>query len=131
MSGVVRGAGGVPVRRVGGDIEVLVIHRARYGDWTLPKGKCEPEETDAACALREVEEETGLVCELGEELGSTDYVDGRGRPKRVRYWEMTVVSGDARPAPPEVDEVCWVALADARGLLTYAHDAAVLAGLDR
>lgn len=129
MSGVVRAAGGVPVRRVGGELEMLVIHRARYGDWTLPKGKCEPDEADETCALREVAEETGLRCELGEELGSTEYVDGRGRPKRVRYWAMTVVAGDARPAPPEVDEVCWLPLATAREQLTYAHDRALLDAL--
>jgi len=126
VSTVIRAAGGIPVRGIGGDLEVLVIHRARYGDWTLPKGKCEPGETDEACALREVEEETGLVCELGEELGSTEYVDGRGRPKRVRYWVLRVVSGDARPAPPEVDEVRWLALAAARERLTHEHDRALL-----
>jgi 8-oxo-dGTP diphosphatase len=126
VSTVVRAAGGIPVRGVGGDLEVLVIHRVRYGDWTLPKGKCEPGETDEACALREVEEETGLVCELQDELPSTEYRDSRDRPKRVRYWVLRVVSGEARPAPPEVDEVRWVPIDEARSLLTYERDASLL-----
>ena len=57
---------------------MLLVHRA-YGDWTFPKGKCDPGESDEACALREVEEETGLRCALEDELPSTAYVDGRGR----------------------------------------------------
>ena len=93
--------------------EVVLVHRPRYGDWTLPKGKVEPGETDEACAVRELEEETGLVCELGEELGASEYVDARGRPKRVRFWAARVVAGSIRPAPPEVDEVRFVPLAQA------------------
>jgi 8-oxo-dGTP diphosphatase len=127
VSAVVRAAGGVVLRdRAEGD-EVLLIHRRRYGDWTLPKGKCEPGETDEACALREVEEETGLVCVLVSEAPSTDYLDGRGRPKRVRYWVMHVVGGAERAAPPEVDEVRWVPLELAAGMLTYERDAALIA----
>ena len=126
MSPVVRAAGGIPVRGEGRDLEVLVIHRARYGDWTLPKGKCEPGETDEACALREVEEETGLVCELQGELPSTEYRDGKGRPKRVRYWALMVVAGEERPAPPEVDEVRWTTIGEARQLLTYERDVSVV-----
>jgi 8-oxo-dGTP diphosphatase len=64
----VRAAGGVVVRDAPGGPEVLVVHRPEYDDWTFPKGKAEPGETDEACALREVEEETGLVCELESEL---------------------------------------------------------------
>ncbi len=126
MTPVVRAAGGI-LRRDGVDgAEVLVIHRSRYGDWTLPKGKCEPGESDEDCALREVEEETGLVCGLLDELSSTEYVDSKGRLKRVRYWAMRVVGGDLRPAPPEVDEACWVTADEARRLLTYERDSAVL-----
>jgi 8-oxo-dGTP diphosphatase len=123
---VVRAAGGVPVRagRVGP--EVLLIHRPRYDDWTLPKGKCHRGESDEDCALREVEEETGLACTLGTELPSTEYVDPKGRPKRVRYWAMRVVEGDPRPAPPEVDDVRWVTAAEASTLLSYEHDVTVL-----
>jgi 8-oxo-dGTP diphosphatase len=106
--------------------EVVLVHRRRYGDWTLPKGKCEPGERDEDCALREVEEETGLVCELRDELPATAYVDAKGRPKQVRYWLMHRVDGEPRPVPPEVDEVRWVPLGEARRLLTYERDGAVL-----
>ncbi|HYD11077.1 MAG TPA: NUDIX domain-containing protein, partial [Acidimicrobiales bacterium] len=73
---------------------VLVVHRPRYDDWTFPKGKLEDgDESLAACALREVWEETGFVCSLGEEVASTSYIDRKGRPKEVTYWRMTVSSG--------------------------------------
>ena len=98
----------------------------QYDDWTLPKGKCEPGETDEACALREVEEETGLRCALLDEGLSTTYLDRRGRTKRVRYWAMRVVGGEARAAPPEVDEVRWVPVSEATRLLTHEHDAQVV-----
>ncbi len=77
----VRAAGGVVVRERGGHREVLVVHRPRYDDWTLPKGKAKAGETDEECALREVEEETGLRCRLERELGSVSYIDARGRPE--------------------------------------------------
>ena len=120
--GEVRAAGGVVVR--GG--EVLVVHRPKYDDWSLPKGKAEPGEPDEACALREVEEETGLVCELGDELGTVRYRDRLDRPKAVRYWEMRPVSGAFEPTG-EVDEIRWIRPADALRVLTYAHDGEVLA----
>jgi len=70
---------------------VLLVHRPKYDDWRFPKGKCDDGEPDEACALREVEEETGLRCELLEEIGETSYHDGKGRPKTVRYWRMHAV----------------------------------------
>ena len=126
---VVRAAGGVPVRDVPGGIEVLVVHRPRYDDWTFPKGKCEPGESDEACALREVAEETGLVCVLGDELPSTAYRDSRGRPKRVRYWRLGVVGG-ALAFDHEVGSGRWLAPAAAEALLTYERDVEVLRGLE-
>src|SRR3990170_3830507 len=78
----VRAAGGVVVRLCPDGVEVLVVHRPKYLDWTFPKGKADSDETDEACAVREVEEETGLRCELGEELPSTLYRDSCGRPKQ-------------------------------------------------
>ena len=126
LTDVVRAAGGVVVRDREGRREVLLIRRARYGDWTLPKGKCDPGESDEDCALREVEEETGLACELLEELPSTTYEDGRGRAKSVRYWRMRVSGGKLSPAPPEIDEVRWLTIADAQALLTYHRDGIVL-----
>ncbi len=117
-----RAAGGV-VRRVDADgvARVLVVHRPRYDDWSLPKGKVDHGETDEECALREVEEETGLRCTLGRELASTRYTDRKGRSKQVRYWAMEVVGGAFAPND-EVDEVRWLPAAEASALLTYDHD---------
>ena len=117
----VRAAGGVIVR----DGKVLVVHRPKYDDWSLPKGKCDAGESDEACALREVEEETGLRCELGSELSTTHYRDHKGRPKRVCWWLMRPVSGDFSPTE-EVDELRWLAPAKARALLSYQRDVALL-----
>jgi 8-oxo-dGTP diphosphatase len=78
--------------------------------------------------LREVEEETGLRCTLGEELPSTSYVDRKGRPKRVRYWAMTPAGGEFTPTD-EVDEVQWLPVDTAASLLTYPRDRAVLDAL--
>lgn len=122
---VVRAAGGVPLRRAAAGPEVLLVHRPKYDDWTFPKGKCEPGESDEACALREVEEETGLRCALEAELPSTAYVDARGRPKRVRYWRLRVVEGTPR-FDHEVDDARWATPAEAERLLSYERDLAVL-----
>jgi 8-oxo-dGTP diphosphatase len=122
----IRAAGGVVLRTGrGGRQEVLLIHRPKYDDWTLPKGKAAPGESDEDCALREVEEETGLRCGLGRELASTSYRDRHGRPKVVRYWTMEPLAGAAAPGDG-VDEIRWVPLTAARGALTYEHDAAVI-----
>ena len=102
---------------------VLLVHRPGHDDWSFPKGKLEAGETWEEAALREVQEETGLRCELGEQVGSSVY-DVPGGAKEVRYYRMTS-SGD--PAPDtEVDEVRWVTVPEARALLTYEGDRAVL-----
>jgi len=128
VSEVVRAAGGVIVREGQAGLEVLVVHRPRYEDWTFPKGKAEPEESDEDCALREVHEETGLVCRLGNELPSTFYTDPKGRPKRVRYWRMHVESGQLA-FHHEVDDARWVALDEAARLLTYPRDGELVRSL--
>ncbi len=114
-------AGGVVVRGEGAEARIAVIHRPKYGDWTLPKGKLDPGEGFEQAALREVEEEAGLRCELGRELGSVAYTDRKGRSKLVRYWLMRPLSGDFEPND-EVDELRWLDPAAAAGLLTYGHD---------
>ena len=114
---LVRAAGGVVVR----DGRVLLVHRPRYGDWTLPKGKLEDGEAWEDAALREVEEETGLRCLLGRELGYTDYTDSKDRPKRARYWAM-VAPGAEPTAASEVDAVRWAGIAEAAERLSYDRD---------
>ena len=129
---VVRAAGGVVTRpAAGGGVEVLVVHRPRYDDWSLPKGKAEPGERDEDTARREVEEETGYRCTLGTELPPVHYEDRRGRQKQVRFWHMSVTSGESvfvaneEPAfvpNEEVDECRWISPTAAATLLSYDAD---------
>jgi 8-oxo-dGTP diphosphatase len=114
----VRAAGGLVVR--GGNI--LLVHRPKYDDWTFPKGKALDGESDEDCALREVHEETGLRCELEDDLGATAYVDARGRPKQVRWWRMRPVADDGFTPNDEVDELRWLSPHEAAALLTYERD---------
>ena len=121
---MVRAAGAIVWRRAGRGLEVLLVHRPRYDDWSFPKGKAAPGESDAACALREVEEETGLRAELGAELGSTSYRDGLDRPKTVVYF---AVEADREPWPQnEIDEVRWATVREALELLTWGRDRELL-----
>jgi len=123
---VIHAAGGV-VWRAGerGEPEVILVHRPKYDDWSIPKGKREDGETDEECALREVEEETGLRCELGPELAGTAYLDRKGRPKEVRYWVMTPLDGAFEPGD-EVDAVVWLGVEAACAQLTHPHEGRVL-----
>jgi len=133
----VRAAGGI-VQRLDpdGESRLLLVHRPRYDDWSFPKGKADNGERDEDTARREVEEETGLHCLLGEEIGQTRYRDSKGRSKVVRYWLMA-------PDPPtrtasaveftpneEVDEVRWCTVREAHQLLSYAHDRLLLSRLE-
>jgi 8-oxo-dGTP diphosphatase len=120
----VRAAGGLVVR----DGRVLLVHRPRYDDWSLPKGKLDPGESFEQAALREVEEEAGLRCELGEELEPTRYVDNRGRPKIVRYWVMRNCEDVGFEPNEEVDELAWLEPEEAARRLSYEHDRELVAG---
>ena len=126
---VVRAAGGVVIRDGEGGPEVALVHRPRYDDWSLPKGKRDPGETDEQCAVREVEEETGLRCALGRELLPTRYLDRHGRPKVVRYWDMHVVGSRPFESNDEIDEVVWLPIHEAVRRLSYPHDSDVLRAL--
>jgi 8-oxo-dGTP diphosphatase len=117
-----RAAGGVLVRDGAGGVEVAVIHRPKYEDWSLPKGKLDDGEGFEEAALREVEEETGMRAELGPELSSVSYRDRKGRSKLVRYWLMRVLNGEFSPGQ-EVDELRWLDPEGAQELLSYEHDA--------
>jgi 8-oxo-dGTP diphosphatase len=121
VSDRVEAAGGVVVR----DGEVALVHRPRYDDWTLPKGKLDPGESFEDAAVREVEEETGLRGRLVRELPASEY-RVRGRPKTVRYWLMDVEHEGPFVPNDETDELRWVALDEALRLLTYDRDLEVL-----
>ena len=117
----VKAAGGVPVR----DGRVLLVHRPKYDDWTLPKGKLDAGESFEEAAIREVDEETGLRTRLVRELPAV-YYEVRGRPKVVRYWLMEVESDPGFVPNDEVDELRWLEPAAARSLLSYDRDRDVL-----
>jgi 8-oxo-dGTP diphosphatase len=118
----VSAAGGVVVRPgEDGKPRVAVIHRPKYMDWSLPKGKLEPGEGWREAALREVEEEIGYRCEIGAELPPVTYLDRNARRKLVRYWLMDPVEGSFEPHG-EVDELRWVTIEEAEAMLTYKHD---------
>jgi len=139
----IEAAGGVVLRTVPADgpprpaagaaaghdrIEVLVVHRPAYDDWSLPKGKLDPGESAVAAAVREVVEETGVTARPGPELPAMTY-RVKGVHKRVRWFQMEYLEGDpaTRPADGEVDIARWVAVADAQRLLTYGPDRQLLA----
>lgn len=107
-----------------GTPEVAVIHRPRYDDWSLPKGKLERGETEPAAAVREIEEETGFRAHLGRRLASVSYPVGDAT-KRVRYWMARSVRGEFA-ANEEVDELKWLPAEDAMSQVHYALDRKVL-----
>ena len=125
MTDIVRAAGGVVCDEDG---RVAIVYRPKYDDWTFPKGKLEPGESEEEAALREVHEETGLDVDLGRELGYVEYTDPKGRPKTVRYWVMNVDGGEFTPNR-EVSELRWLPLEEAPALLSYDRDREILGRL--
>jgi 8-oxo-dGTP diphosphatase len=133
----VHAAGGVVWRRAaepsggeasgrGGGLEVAIVHRPRYDDWSLPKGKLDPGESFEDAARREIEEEVGVRAELGEELPSATYLDNKGRRKLVRYWLMEARDDPGFTPDDEVDELRWLPPGEARDLLSYERDRELL-----
>jgi len=132
MTDVVRAAGAVlwrPTTVLGtrDGTEVLLVHRAKYDDWSLPKGKREPGEHILQTAVREVFEETSVHSVLGPRLPTVEYQVGDSR-KRIDYWSVLSPGGQAA-ASHEIDEVCWLPLRLAIQRLTYPRDIAVLDAL--
>ena len=121
VSDRIEAAGGVVMR----DGEVALVHRPRYDDWTLPKGKLDPGESFEDAAVREVEEETGIRGRLVRELPATTY-NVIGRPKVVRYWLMDVEHEGSFVPNDETDQLRWVPADEALRLLTYDRDRDVL-----
>jgi phosphohistidine phosphatase SixA/8-oxo-dGTP pyrophosphatase MutT (NUDIX family) len=125
----VRAAGGIVRRVVDGRIQLVLVHRPRYDDWSFPKGKVLEDEPWLEAAAREVLEETGLRCRIGAELPPSAYQDRNGRSKTVRYWAMEPEGGSDLHPTGEVDEARWFDIADGRAVLTYERDRQVLDAL--
>ena len=125
MPSTIPAAGTLPWRVRDGQLEVALIHRPRYRDWSWPKGKLDPGEDWPVAAARETQEETGLRVRLGTPLPEADYMvmakDGTPAPKEVRYWAASVVSVGRR-LPKEVDQMEWLEVAEAHSRLDYARD---------
>jgi 8-oxo-(d)GTP phosphatase len=102
--------------------EVVIIHRKRYDDWTLPKGKVEAGEPVPVCAVREVQEETGVTIRLSVPLDSITYEAGNAGLKKVDYWGGIVLDSVRRAPDAEVDVVSWLPVRAALSRLTYSHD---------
>lgn len=120
--------GGVIFKKGGRDLNEIfyaLIHRPRYDDWSIPKGKQEPGEKPLDCALREIAEETGYISVPVSELKSVSYTDNQGRSKLVRYWLVEPRSGQFS-ANQEVDALAWLPFPIAVNTLTYEFDRGVL-----
>ncbi|WP_188827889.1 NUDIX hydrolase [Nocardia camponoti] len=130
----IHAAGAVLWRERGGqpdDIEIAVIHRPKYGDWSLPKGKLDPGESPLVAAVREVGEETGLPCTLGRYLGHVTYpIPGHRKLKRVDYWAAKATTGDF-VENAEVDEMRWIPLEQVMDQLSYPMDRQIVRAFTR
>ena len=118
-------AGALPWRVKKDKLEVLLIHRPRYDDWSWPKGKLDPGETIPECAAREVEEEIGLKAPLGIPLPPIHYHVPAGL-KVVHYWAVDVNGASLRPDGKEVDSVMWCSPEKAARMLSNPSDCAPL-----
>lgn len=136
---IIESAGALVWREHDGALEVLLVHRPRYDDWSWPKGKLDPGESAPAAAAREVAEETGIPVILGIPLPRLDYLTRAGYRKRVHYWAARPAAPDAAVLgaretvtdvnPDEIDDCQWVSTEAAASLLTWADDAVPLDAL--
>lgn len=122
--------GGVVTRWRKGIVRYLLVHRPRYDDWSLPKGKVDADDDHLAeTALREVEEETGVTALLGPHAGTSEYKDRSGRDKRVQWWSMVPISEVVKKPCDEVDRIKWVKESRLDRKLTYGTDRRIIAGM--
>ena len=128
MSSVIFGSGGVIQRDAPAGAEVLIIHRSRYGDWCLPKGKLKERESFEEAAVREVKEETGCDVRIGSFAGTSSY-RVKGKPKIVHFWNMTVQGGCEFKKSEEVDRLEWLSISDALKRLDYSEEKKVLSSV--
>lgn len=123
-------AGGVVLERRDNQVRVVLVHRPKYDDWSLPKGKAEPGESITETALREVKEETGLGCRIVRELGKVRYSYRTGKhnlkPKTVHYFLMEPVAGRLEAPGQEADAARWFDADEANRRLTYERDRELL-----
>ena len=134
-----RAAGALVWREKGGDLQVLLVHRPRYDDWSFPKGKLESGESLCACAVREVAEETGVQVRLEQPLETVRYRLGDGTRKEVRYWAARELDRGSpalaargripRASRSEIDGVQWMGVKEARKRLDHAIDRDLLGSL--
>ncbi len=119
---MIRAAGALLWREIAaGEIEIALVHRPRYDDWSLPKGKIDEDETALACAYREVFEETGIKARFTRQLGSVEYEDN-GAQKRVKYWVAQALGASVFVANEEVDQLRWLKPTDSIELATHQSD---------
>lgn len=124
MGDLVRAGGGI---LIGPDDTVVAVHRPRYDDWSLPKGKAAHDEPILACALREVAEETGFDARAISPVGVSRYQLSDGRTKVVTWFLMLAPArAQLRPDGVEVDQASWVPLAEAMHVLHYPSDVELL-----
>jgi 8-oxo-dGTP diphosphatase len=122
---VIRAAGGIIQRVTPHGDEVLIVFRKRHQDWALPKGEVQDGESFQEAALREVEQETGCTCELGNYLGTISYAD-HGTPTVVMFWKMNVVRESASSESPQIDQAVWIDLPSAIQKLSQTQEKALL-----